>query len=278
MSKAWRAVTIVLIGLLMTMAVPAQEEEGALAKQSQNPVGNLISLPFENNTYFDVGPEDAIVNTLFLKPVYPINLSGIGLAKWNLINRGIIPITYQEERFEGEGSEFGLGDITYQGFFSPAQPGKVIWGFGPAITFPTATDDRLGTDKWSAGPAVVVLAMPGRWVVGGLVSHAWSFAGDDDREDVSLSSLQYFINYNFPSGWYFSSTPIMTYNWEADSGNRWTIPVGGGFGRLIKIGKLPVDCKLQAFYNVEAPEYASDWSIQLTFKFLFPKGKPAPAE
>ncbi|MGD9326845.1 MAG: hypothetical protein PVG26_22700, partial [Desulfobacterales bacterium] len=192
-------------------------------------------------------------------------------GKVNLINRFILPVIYQEERFEGEGSEVGLGDFTYQAFFSPAKPGKIIWGVGPAFIFPTNTDDRLGVDKGSVGPAAVALAKPGHWLFGALVQNVWSYAGDSDASDVRFFSFQYFINYNFESGWYLSSTPTITADWEADSDDRWTVPFGGGVGRLVKFGKQPVDLKLQGFYNVENPKRTADWSLQLQVKLLFPK-------
>jgi hypothetical protein len=253
--------------IVLTLApIAVADEEEDLAKESQNPIGNIISLPFENNFDFGVGPEDAFVYSLSLKPVYPMTF-----GKVNLINRFILPVIYQEERFEGEGSEFGLGDLTYQAFFSPAKPGKIIWGVGPAFIFPTNTDDRLGVDKWSAGPTAVALAKPGHWLFGALTQNVWSYAGDSDESDVNFFSLQYFINYNFKSGWYLSSTPTITADWEADSDDRWTVPFGGGVGRLVKFGKQPVDLKLQGFYNVEKPKNANDWSLQFQVKLLFPK-------
>ena len=237
-----------------------------LAKASQNPVGNIISLPFEYNYDFEVGPEEGDVQILNLKPVYPVNI-----GKYNLINRLTVPLSHQEERFPGEGSKSGLGNITYQGFVSPAQPGKVIWGVGPAVTVPSKTDDRFGSEKWSGGPAVVVLAKPGNWLVGALVQHSWSFAGDSDDNNVNLTSFQYFINYNFPSGWYLTSTPTNTANWDESSSDRFTIPIGGGIGKLVRFGNQPVDFKLQGFYNAEKPDGAADWTMQFQFKFLFPK-------
>ena len=161
--------------------------------------------------------------------------------------------------------------MTYQTFFSPVEPGEIIWGVGPAIILPTNTDDRLGSDKWAAGPALVVLAKPGHWLFGGLVQYFWSFAGDSDDDDVNLSSFQYFVNYNLDDGLYLTSNPTMTANWSADSSNRLTVPVGGGIGKLMRFGKLPVDFKFQGFWNAEKPEGASDWSLQLQVKLLFPK-------
>jgi hypothetical protein len=157
------------------------------------------------------------------------------------------------------------------GFFSPKEPGKIIWGVGPALVFPTATDDVLGADKFSVGPSVVVLTMPGQWVIGGLVSNVWSVAGNDDRDDVNFFLGQYFINYNYPSGWYLTSAPIMTADWEADSGERWTVPLGGGIGKLFRIGRQPINANTQVFYNVVTPTNGAKWQWRFQVQLLFPK-------
>jgi len=269
---------LMLCGVMTVLASAA--DSGDLAKASQNPVGNLVSLPFQNNTSFGIGPNDAISNVLNIQPVYPVGLS----KKWNLINRGIVPVIYREEVLPalGLGDATGLGDISYTGFISPAQPGKLIWGVGPSFLLPTATEDRWASDKWSAGAGVVVLAMPGHWVLGVLVQNVWSFAGDSNADDVNQLLLQPIINYNFSKGWYFTSVPVITANWEAASDNRWTVPVGGGFGKIMKWGKQPVDLSLAAFYNVEQPNplvgqgvnldnQGETWTLRLQIKLLFPK-------
>lgn len=263
--RARIVIIITWVALSFSQFAVADDSKG-LAKKSQNPIGNINSLPFENNLDFGVGPEDALSYKLNVKPVYPLNLGNV-----NLINRFILPAIYQEERVEGEDSESGLGNFTYQAFFSPAKPGKIIWGAGPAFTFPTNTDDRLGVDKWLVGPAVVVLTKPGPWLVGALVQNVWSYAGDSDASDVNFFSFQYFINYNFENGWYLSSTPTITADWEADSEDRWTVPIGGGVGKLVRFGKQPVDVKAQAFVNAVKPDGAADWALQLQVKLLFPK-------
>jgi len=265
--------------LVFTSAQVSADQD--LAKQSQNPIGNMISLPMQNNTYFDVGPSEEWANSFQFQPVYPVNF-----GKVNLINRAIIPINYlagqevtvpvreqiQDDfvTFETD-SVFGLGNITYQGFISPAKPGKLIWGAGPVLQIPTHTDDRLGTDKWSAGPGLVALAMPGKWVLGCLGYNIWSFAGPSDEDDVNSLLFQYFINYNIANGWYLTSAPVITANWEKDSSQRWTVPLGGGIGRLVKFGKQPVDFKLQTFWYAEKSDNGPDWSLQLQVKLLFPK-------
>ena len=96
------------------------------------------------------------------------------------------------------------------------------------------------------------------------------FAGPGDQ-DVNLFTWQYFINYNLPKGWYLTSAPIITANWEADSDNTWTIPSGGGIGKIFRIGKQPINGQVSAYYNVETPEYGPDWQLRIQLQFLFPK-------
>ncbi len=277
-----KVITCFFLLVMSNQMVFAEEE---LAKQSQNPLGTIISVPFENSFIFGIGPSDATAYMLNMKPVYPVNF-----GEWNLINRFIVPVIYTEGQdgpippdieidsgYAGvielaQGSAFGLGDMTYQGFFSPAKPAKWIWGVGPALVLPIATEDRYASDKWSGGFSAVALTMPGNWVAGFLVQNVWSFAGDSDAADVNNFLFQYFINYNLDDGWYLSTTPIITANWEADSGERWTVPFGGGVGRLVKFGKLPVDLKLAGYWNAEKPTFGPDWNLQFTVKFLFPKG------
>jgi len=284
-SRLKALLSLVAIGASLC-AVPTQAQDGGdLAKQSQNPLGAMISLPFENNLLFNIGPSEKTGYALNFKPVLPVRI-----GEWNMINRFVVPVIYsggQDVPGTGapdvdlgygsinfdkvSGSAFGLGDITWQPFFGPAEPGKVIWGVAPVLVMPTATEDRYASDKWSAGVGAVALTMPGKWVIGMLTQNVWSFAGKSSAADVNKFVFQYFINYNLEGGWYLSTTPIITANWEAPSGDRWTVPFGGGVGRLVRFGNQPVDFKLAAYWNAERPNYAPDWSLQFTVKFLFPK-------
>ena len=252
----------------MASASYSQEASSAdLAKQAQNPIANLISLPLQNNTNFGIGPEDETQNILNIQPVWPVTIND----NWNLITRTILPVVSQPNILTGgEGRINGLGDTTFTGFFSPKDSGKTTWGVGPVFLFPTATDDTLGSDKWGAGASAVVLSMPGNWVIGSLLSNVWSFAGSGDQ-DVNLFTWQYFINYNLSNGWYLTSAPIITANWEADSDNRWTVPFGGGFGKIFHVGKQPINAQAGAYYNVEKPDSGADWQLRLQLQFLFPK-------
>jgi len=171
----------VLVALLATPVVVRATEESAeeLAKKTQNPVADLITVPFQNNFNFNAGPNERNVYVLNVQPVIPINLT----HEWNLITRIITPIVNVPELAPGFGSASGLGDINPTFFLSPADSKEFIWGVGPTFTFPTASDDLLGSGKWSAGPSAVGLLMRGPWVVGALANQQWSFAGwGDDRE------------------------------------------------------------------------------------------------
>jgi hypothetical protein len=263
------------IGLLFVVPGYGVASDTELAKKSQNPVGNMISLPFEYYHY-DGMANDSSADALIAKPVYPI-----GIGNLNLINRFIIPYLGVDANSAGSDlgnlgipptgvKESGLGNIQYQGVFTSANPGAVVYGLGPVFEFPS-NSSGLGSAKWSGGLAALALTMPGNWVVGALVQNMWSFAGPGDAPDVNKFTFQYFLNYNLPEGWYLTSSPITTADWEQSSDNKWTIPLGGGFGRLIRFGKQPVDFKLQGFSYLEKPEGGPDWSVQFAVKFLFPK-------
>jgi hypothetical protein len=272
---SWSICAAALVALAMLPSSVLAQDQADLAKASQNPVAAMISLPFQNNTFFGVGPDADTANVLNIQPAIPI-----GIGPVNLINRTIFPLIYLPDVTAGlaelpegisGGSTFGLGDINYPGFLSPADSGDITWGIGPSISFPSATDEKLGSEKWSAGPSAVALVQPGPFVIGTLVRQLWSFAGDDDRQDVSQLLIQPFANYNMAGGWFLTSAPIITANWEASSDDTWLVPLGGGGGRVFKIGPQPVNMSLQAYYNVEKPHFGPDWSLRFTVALLFPK-------
>ena len=239
-----------------------------LAKQTQNPISDLISVPFENNANFNAGPDNKVLDVLNIKPVIPIKLND----NWNLISRAIIPLISQPG-VDGTpiGRKNGLGDITYQGFFSPnPKPGGLLWGIGPHIQIPTHTNSRLGNNRWAAGPNFVVLDIGKKVVKGFLISQIWDVTNSRD-EDISMMTLQPFYNYNFGKGWYAVTNPVITANWEADGSDQWTVPIGGGIGKVSYWGKQAVNLRVAAFGNVVKPEYGSDYNIQLTVQFMFPK-------
>ena len=248
------------------LAQESDAETEALAKAAQNPIASLISLPFQNNTIFDYGPDGDAHNALNIQPVWPFKLND----DWNFITRTILPVVSTPGVSLDEGRTTGLGDTTFTGFFSPTKGGAWTWGVGPVVVLPTSTDDALGAGEWAAGASVVFLTMPGKWVVGSLLSNVWDVNASDGN-DIDFFTWQYFVNYNLDDGWYLTSAPIITANWEAKSSQRWTVPFGGGVGKIFRIGKQPVNVNAQVYYNAEKPDIVGDWSLRLQFQLMFPK-------
>jgi len=261
----------------------------ALQKASQNPVANLISFPLQDNTNFGIGPFDRNQNVLNIQPVIPVKVS----ENWNVIIRWIWPVIWQPapgsinlqavgieentpeflqaQNAQKQAGVYGFGDMTPTFFLSPSKPGKLIWGVGPVFVLPSATSKFLGQGKVSIGPSVVLLTQPGHWTIGALVNNVWSIAGSGGRPDVNQMTLQYFINYNLKKGWYLTSAPIITGNWEASSGKQMVVPFGGGMGRIMKLGVQPVNISTMFFGNAVYPSGGSPWSMRLQFVLMFPQ-------
>jgi len=272
--------TAILAAAIFCVSNPhalAQEDKaggggGDLRAAAQNPISSLISLPFKFN--FDYGAENGDGTILNIQPVYPITK-----GNWNYVNRLIVPVasvdgaisTPENPNPSGTDSASGLGDTNYSLYLSPVKYGKVIWGAGPSVMFPTANEDQLGSGRLSAGITGVALS-PVKWgSLGILGRQLWSVDDDDERSDVNQTLIEPFVNYNLDKGWFLLTDMVITANWEAPSDQRWTVPVGGGAGRIYKIGSQAVNNRLEAYYNVERPDAAPEWSWHFTFQFLFPK-------
>jgi hypothetical protein len=117
----------------------------------------------------------------------------------------------------------------------------------------------------------VVLFQPKWGTFGMLARHLGSFAGDSDRKNINQSLFEPFVNYNLPNGWYLITDLIMTANWDLDSSDIWTVPLGGGVGKLFKIGDQAMNARAETYYNVAKPDNAPDWQWGFTVQFLFPK-------
>lgn len=246
-------------------AATANSDE-SLLKAAQNPVADLISVPILNTTNFNIGPYNRTQNVVAFQPVIPVNLT----ENWVLINRIILPITWQPYPGQTTGGQFGLGDMTPSFFLAPRNPGSVIWGVGPAMVIPTATGNILGQGKFALGPSIVVLAQPKQWTLGALVSNVWSVAGSGGRPPINRMTLQYFLAYNLKHDWYLTSAPILVADWRANSANRWLVPFGGGAGRLVAFGTHPVDFAATFYGNAVTPKGFPSWQMNLQMTLLFP--------
>ena len=257
------------ITAMLFSAAPALAAMSAteLAKLAQNPVGNLISVPLQNNTNLNYGPEKKTQNVLNIQPVIPVSVN----SDWNIITRTILPVISMPSLGPGDSRTDGLGDTQLTAFLSPANPGHWIWGVGGLVQMPTHSDPELGNNNWGLGPSFVMLHLEkgNPWVYGALVNNVWS-VGNSDDENYNNGLIQPFLNYNFSGGLYLTSAPIMTVDWKAD-GEQWTVPLGGGVGKIFHFGKLPVNMQLSSYYNVVKPDYGANWQIRAQVQLMFPK-------
>ena len=204
-----------------------------LAKLAQNPVGNLVSVPFQNNTNFNTGPLSGTQNILNIQPVIPIEVD----KDWNIITRTIMPLIWQPA-FVPARDTFGLGDIQFSAFLSRrVPPRRLIWGAG-AIVQPTSRRRARQQELGASGrpPWCCTWTRGDPWVYGVLVNNVWSLSGNKQGGRYNNFLMQPFLNYNFADGLAPPSSPIVTANWDADSGQRWTVPLGGGIGKIFHIG------------------------------------------
>ena len=251
---------------LAAYGVAHADEE--LQKKLANPVSDLLTVPVQLTTTGDVGAERRSQHVLNVQPVYPMRLS----SEWSWIHRLIVPLVSTPALTASQDRRNGLGDIVYEGFLSPAPKGGQIWGVGPIVQAPTAGDDRLGSGKWSAGPAVVVLQQEGRWSLGALVTQSWSFAGDGDRARISQMQIQPILNYRISGENALAFAGTVVADWKQHGDDRWTVPIGATWSALTKpAGFVPVNYVMGGGYNVVRPDRAGTWFLRFQASFVLPK-------
>ncbi len=245
---------------------------GEISKQINNPVGKLWML-FNQHDYTrfeDPSGESREFHSFKFQPVMPMQLTD----EWRVIVRPVIPIVYNEVPQGRAGNwdrEFGLGDVVLLTAFTTAKAdSKWLWGVGPTWMFPTATDDALGTEKWSVGPAATVFYLGDKWILGGVWQNWFSFAGNGDRESVNLMDFQYVIQYRVTPTLQIGMTPNIQYDWAE---HEWTVPVGFGGSKTFMFGKLPIRIGAEAQYYVHQPD---DFGPEWNFRFFFIPVIPAP--
>lgn len=282
-------------------------EEADLAKQINNPVAALISVPFQANDDFNLGPtHEGYKFTLNVQPVIPISIG----ENWNLIIRTIVPFISQRDLYyvkplpypglpnrilngippsqraaaeeqarslyysaikdnPQDRSQDGLGDMTQSFFFSPKGPGPggIIAGFGPVFLYPTATQDLLGGGKWGMGPTFVALKQTNGWTVGMLANQIWSIGGESSRSYISSTFLQPFIVYTTNTYTSIGLNTESTYNWQA---GQWTVPLNLTISQVFKIAGQPMSLQLGARYYAESPSGRAIWGMRINFSLLFP--------
>jgi hypothetical protein len=245
----------------------AEESEAELAKKTQNPVADLVSVPFQFNYDHDIGPEqDGKKYYLNIQPVIPIHLN----EDWNIISRTILPVVKQEDFAPGLGTDSGIGDVTQSFFFSPVKTTDGwIWGAGPALLIPSGVEN-ISSEKWGAGPTGVALKQQDGWTYGILANQIWSYAGSDKHEDVNATYLQPFLTYTTHTYTTIGINSESTYNRQAQE---WSVPINLFAQQLLKVDGQVVALLAGLRYWADTPDNVGPegWGLRFQANFLFPK-------
>ena len=261
---------LTILLLLFASAGHGQEEkvdDDRMVKDAGNPITSVLNLPVQDNVRFGIGEYD---RTMHLIKIQPVRLAFQTGRLYKIRSRSIIPLIYAPDITKPTGGVFGLGDIILTGFFSPNRLGRYIWGVGPVISLPTATDKVLGSGKWSAGASVALITQRKHWLAGFMAFNIWSFAGAEDRPEVNRMLIDLLFRYHLGHRWMLVSSPSITADWTAPEGERWLVPLGGGIGRIWLMGGHGWSFEVQAFYNVIHPDSYSfpDWSMRFQVQFV----------
>jgi len=263
MSDMPRMICIAIGCMIVTSRVAFAQSSGDLAKQTQNPVASLISVPLQANWDVGVGTREAVGTTLNFQPVAPFSLT----KSVNVILRVIMPLVSNPT---DDGLRInGMSDTLATAFLSPARTGRLIWGAGPVLLLPTATNNVLGSEQVGFGPSIVALVQPGKWTTGILWNQVWSLDGPPDRSDVNRGFFQPFVNYNLPDGIAVGASIEATANWDEDE--VWNSSLVFTLSKVTQLGKRPVNFLVGAGPHIASPDGGADWRLRIQANFLFPR-------
>lgn len=237
-----------------------------LEKDLQNPLSTRVTIPVQYTTSFEIGPEERTQHQLNLQPIVPFGLGD----QANVIVRAILPIMSNPDPEDSDGRVTGLGDTTLAAYVAPKQLEDLVAGLGPALLFPTATDDVLGSGQWGIGPSLAVVGQPAGWTIGSLLTQFWSFAGDSDRPDVNRLEIQPILSYRLGRGISLNYAGIITADWERSGGDRWTLPVGATVSYLLS--NVPMQFLAGGGVNAVRPDDAADWFLRFQLNITLPRG------
>lgn len=257
-----------LLGLVTLAGAALAQSDAELAVEIANPIANIVSIPLQSNWERKVGPVDGGRRyVLNVQPVIPFKINN----EWNLITRTIVPVVDQSEIFPGAGSQFGLSDTLFSGWFSPAKPtaGGWIWGVGATFLIPTGTDDYLTTGKWGLGPTAVAVKQDGGLTYGALANHVWSVAGQSSRADISSTFVQPFVTYVWPNAWGVAALAEVTRDWE---NSQTSAPITALVTKMTRIGNVPVQFLVgPRYYASSFDNGAKGWGARFNVVVLLPK-------
>jgi len=267
--KRFTKIYLIALSLVIGNAITAnaQADSDELANKLQNPLAKIIALPIQHNISMGSPSYEGAMYTMSLQPIIATEYD-----KFNIIHRGVINLSYLPTTADGNGNTPALGDFNYSFFMAPKKTGKVAWGVGPSVDLPTATEPMLGSGKWSVGAGAVLVYQTKKITLDVVVRQTTSIAGDADRDNVNRFVAQTLFAYGLGNGWVVNTFPTITANWNAEKGQQWTVPVGGGVSKLTFLGgKLPLNMGVQYYHNAVRPDYAPKGELRFLTTFVFGK-------
>jgi len=267
---------VAILALLVAVSAAAQEPDNKsldeVNKELSNPISSIWALQLQENTYWLNRPDRNVVNLQF-QPVLPLALTD----DWNLITRPVFQVMNSTPYVNQRGNLHrvtGFGDTILAMLLSPSPKlaGPWLLGAGPTFIFPSATNSRLGQNKWQFGPGGVFGYLGGKWLAG-VFPQQWFSVGGPGSQTVSQMNIQYFFVYLPGGGWGIGTSPNILINWYANkSGNMLTVPVGLNVSKVIKLGPLPVKLAVQGQYMPVHPDvFGQKWNLQFAITPVIPK-------
>lgn len=261
---------LTLVGSSTLTYAATEKSADEIAKELSNPATSLASLNL--NLQYQTfkgdlpGADDQDSWSMIFQPGLPFPVGDKGR---NIVFRPAVPLLFDQPIFKADKGTFddanvALGDIGFDLVYAGTEKSGLIWGVGAAGTLPTATDSDVGGKQWRFGPEVFG-GISGKWgLVAMIVNNQWDVGGWDD-EDYSGMIAQYAYAFGLGSGWQFTSSPVITYDWNADSDEALTLPLGVGLAKTTKIDNQAWKFAFQLQYFAVQPDaFGPEWLFKLT--------------
>jgi hypothetical protein len=266
---------VILILLLMRPYLGAQENPDEVRKLVRNTLADAIEVPLVQDTYFAAGSYGRIPNSVQIQPVLPLDISD----NFHLVTRIVAtPYAYLPDPTDPKAASTGMTDTTIACFLTPVNSGKLVWGIGPAILVPTATNPDLGGGKWDVGPSIVLITEPKWGSAGVLVQNIWSLPGHRRRASVDQMQIETQFSYNLRHDWYLLTAPTISSDWTQANGRGWLVPFGAGIGRAFYVRHQALDSNLALYYNAIRPAGSPSpkWQLSLQVTLVYPRKPKTP--
>jgi hypothetical protein len=278
---AWPLIVglVILVSFDATSQSESADQQENLGQKTQNPLADLVIIPFQNNVSFNNTQNKSTGYLMNIQPVFPVKAGNLSIINRAVFGFGYVPgITAGGSSIPGgfpdEGRTDGVWgalDLNWTAYITPKPTGDFSWGIGPSLTIPIASDNRLGSGKWSLGPSAVLVWQPKKWTIDAIFRQLWSVGGNDERPDINQFYIQPLVAYNLNNGWAVATMPVITANWDYIDSEKWLVPVGAGINKLFKLNKTPILLMCHYYYHAVKPNFAPSSELRVQLSIILAK-------